>query len=103
MREVLRLLGRDESLITYVADRPGHDRRYAIRYDKAERELGWRPRRTFEEGLRETVEWYRANERWWDATARRAYDESRARIEGWRRRESERSGPAVSSPAGRAP
>jgi dTDP-glucose 4,6-dehydratase len=53
------------SLIEFVADRPGHDRRYAIDQSKIERELGWTPARTFAEGLRDTVEWYLANEDWW--------------------------------------
>ncbi|WP_018609855.1 dTDP-glucose 4,6-dehydratase [Uliginosibacterium gangwonense] len=51
-------------LITYVADRPGHDRRYAIDARKIERELGWRPAETFETGIRKTVEWYLANQAW---------------------------------------
>jgi dTDP-glucose 4,6-dehydratase len=51
-------------LITYVADRPGHDRRYAIDARKIERELGWRPAETFETGIRKTVEWYLANQSW---------------------------------------
>lgn len=50
--------------ITYVADRPGHDRRYAIDARKIERELGWKPTETFETGIRKTVEWYLANEEW---------------------------------------
>lgn len=52
-------------LITYVTDRPGHDMRYAIDAAKIERELGWRPRETFESGIRKTVQWYLANESWW--------------------------------------
>ncbi len=52
-------------LIRFVADRPGHDQRYAIDPSKAERELGWRPRETFGSGLARTVEWYLANEWWW--------------------------------------
>ena len=52
-------------LITFVTDRPGHDRRYAIDASKIEAELGWKPERTFEEGLQETVDWYLANEEWW--------------------------------------
>ena len=51
-------------LITYVTDRPGHDRRYAIDARKIERELGWRPAETFETGIRKTVEWYLANQDW---------------------------------------
>lgn len=51
-------------LITYVADRPGHDHRYAIDASKIDRELGWRPRETFESGLRKTVAWYLANGEW---------------------------------------
>ena len=50
--------------ITYVADRPGHDRRYAIDARKVERELGWKPAETFETGIRKTVQWYLANEEW---------------------------------------
>ena len=54
------------SLITFVPDRPGHDRRYAIDASKLERELGWRARDTFETGLRKTVEWYLARRDWWE-------------------------------------
>ena len=53
-----------EDQIVYVADRPGHDRRYAIDAAKIERELGWKPEETFESGIRKTVEWYLANEEW---------------------------------------
>ncbi|MCE0734463.1 dTDP-glucose 4,6-dehydratase [Halomonas sp. G15] len=52
------------NLITYVADRPGHDMRYAIDADKIERELGWRPEETFESGIRKTVQWYLDNQEW---------------------------------------
>jgi dTDP-glucose 4,6-dehydratase len=63
-RLLLKLLDKPESMIDFVPDRPGHDRRYAIDCAKAERELGWSPRETFPEGLKETVEWYRANATW---------------------------------------
>ncbi len=53
------------ALINFVADRPGHDQRYAIDAGKIERELGWRPRETFESGLRKTVKWYLDNRGWW--------------------------------------
>jgi dTDP-glucose 4,6-dehydratase len=57
-------IGKHESLIRFVTDRPGHDLRYAIDASKIERELGWEPSLTFEAGLRKTVEWYLANQRW---------------------------------------
>jgi dTDP-glucose 4,6-dehydratase len=60
-------------LITFVRDRPGHDARYAIDARKIERELGWRPRETFQAGLRKTVEWYLANESWWRRTLDGSY------------------------------
>ena len=56
--------GSSEQLITYVTDRPGHDRRYAIDASKINRELGWKPSVTFEEGLEQTIEWYLTNETW---------------------------------------
>ena len=62
--ELLTLLGKPETLIKYVADRLGHDRRYAIDCAKAERELGWTRRVDFMQGLRETVEWYQHNQDW---------------------------------------
>ncbi len=65
VRTILRLLGKPESLIEFVTDRPGHDRRYSIDAAKISRELGWAPRRKLEEGLAETVAWYRANQAWW--------------------------------------
>jgi dTDP-glucose 4,6-dehydratase len=65
VRGILTLTGRDDSLIRHVADRPGHDRRYAIDASKLRDELGWAPRRTFEAALAETVAWYRDNRRWW--------------------------------------
>jgi len=65
VRLLLKLLGRPESLITFVKDRPGHDLRYAIDASTIERELGWRPSVTFEQGLSMTVQWYTDNESWW--------------------------------------
>ena len=61
---IIAALGKSEELITYVQDRPGHDRRYAIDSGKITTELGWSPRYTFEEGIRETIDWYLANTRW---------------------------------------
>jgi dTDP-glucose 4,6-dehydratase len=57
-------MGKPPSLIRFVKDRPGHDRRYAIDCSKIERELGWRPSVSFEDGLRDTVRWYAANRDW---------------------------------------
>lgn len=64
-RMVLNILGKPESLIQPVKDRPGHDRRYSLDCSKIERELGWTPRFDFERALKETVKWYRDNEWWW--------------------------------------
>jgi dTDP-glucose 4,6-dehydratase len=64
VKRVLELTGRDESLIEYVSDRPGHDRRYSLSSDKT-RALGWEPRTNFAAGLEQTVDWYRENEEWW--------------------------------------
>jgi dTDP-glucose 4,6-dehydratase len=61
-----RLIGPRERLITFVQDRPGHDLRYAIDAKKMERELGWRPKETFDTGLRKTVTWYLNNRPWWE-------------------------------------
>ena len=61
------------SLITFVTDRPGHDRRYAMDATKLEGELGWRPARTFPEALDETIDWYLANRPWWEHVRSGAY------------------------------
>ena len=62
---LLHELGKPESLIEFVKDRPGHDRRYAIDATKIRKELGWAPAHTFEKGIRATIEWYRSNMSWW--------------------------------------
>ncbi len=64
VKELLKILEKPESLITYVKDRPGHDKRYAIDSSKAHKELGWSPEVSFDEGLRETVNWYLTNTEW---------------------------------------
>lgn len=66
VKTILSLLGKDESLINYVKDRPGHDLRYAIDPTKIKNELGWYPETTFEEGIKQTVEWYLENKQWWE-------------------------------------
>jgi len=63
---VLAHLGLDQSYKTYVPDRPGHDRRYLLDSSKIRRELDWSPSVPFEDGMRETVDWYRTNEAWWN-------------------------------------
>ena len=62
---LLDLLEKPRSLISFVQDRPGHDRRYAIDASRLQAELGWRPRRSFEEGLAETIDWYVHHKGWW--------------------------------------
>jgi dTDP-glucose 4,6-dehydratase len=64
VRRILQLTGNSESLLSYVTDRPGHDRRYALNCKKIETQLGWRPQISLEDGLRETIAWYKANRRW---------------------------------------
>lgn len=66
VKTVLSELGKPESLITYVSDRPGHDRRYAIDPAKIHHELGWLPATPFEEGIKKTVHWYLENRTWWE-------------------------------------
>ncbi len=68
---------RYEDLITFVADRPGHDVRYAIDASKIERELGWKPKETFESGLEKTVQWYLDNEWWWRSVLDGSYQRER--------------------------
>ncbi|MCC7558251.1 MAG: dTDP-glucose 4,6-dehydratase [Methanobacteriaceae archaeon] len=62
---ILENLNKPESLIKYVEDRPGHDRRYAIDSTKIRKELGWKPKYTFEKGIVETIKWYCENKKWW--------------------------------------
>ena len=75
---VLELTGKPESLKTIVPDRPGHDRRYLLDSSKLRRELGWEPEIGFEDGLRETVEWYAANRGWWEPLRERLQVEETA-------------------------
>ncbi len=64
-KTILDRLGKPHSLIRFVADRPGHDRRYAIDFSKIERELGWAPKVSFEEGIDLTIRWYQDHQEWW--------------------------------------
>lgn len=65
VRKILESLGKPTKLIKYVSDRPGHDFRYSLNSSKIQRELGWKPRYTFEEGLDATITWYLNNKEWW--------------------------------------
>lgn len=70
---VLHILDKPQELKKFVTDRPGHDRRYAIDYSKISRELGYQPSVTFEEGLRQTIDWYRSHETWWQPYMEKFY------------------------------
>jgi dTDP-glucose 4,6-dehydratase len=82
VKTILKTLGRPESLIQYVKDRPGHDRRYAIDASKIERELGWRPRYKFEEALPLTIGWYQTQSEWLQRIRQGTYREYYARQYG---------------------
>jgi dTDP-glucose 4,6-dehydratase len=75
IKALLKLMGKSETLIRFVKDRPGHDRRYAMDYSLAHKELGFSPSRTFEQGLAETIDWYKANGQWLEAVDSGAYRE----------------------------
>jgi dTDP-glucose 4,6-dehydratase len=62
---ILKHLNKPESLLTFVKDRPGHDRRYSIDSSKIQKELGWKPTRDFDRGLKETINWYQDHQNWW--------------------------------------
>lgn len=66
VKTILKALDKPESLIEFVTDRPGHDLRYAIDPTKLETELGWKPKYTFETGIRQTIDWYLENREWWE-------------------------------------
>jgi len=61
---ILKLLNKSENLITFVKDRPGHDRRYSLSLGKIRRQIGWHPKISFETGIKRTIEWYRKNQKW---------------------------------------
>lgn len=74
-RRILNLLGKDESYLEFVKDRPGHDRKYDVDWSKIKTELGWEPQHTFDEWLAKTVEWYKKNESWWKQVKSGEYQE----------------------------
>jgi dTDP-glucose 4,6-dehydratase len=69
VQKILKHLGKDQDLIAFVEDRPGHDIRYSLDSSRIKSELGWKPEHSFEEALRETVNWYVRNEPWWKPLA----------------------------------
>ncbi|MBQ7478797.1 MAG: GDP-mannose 4,6-dehydratase, partial [Selenomonadaceae bacterium] len=75
VRTILKELGKPESLIEYVEDRKGHDRRYAIDPTKIHEELGWEPATKFDEGIKRTIQWYLANKSWWEDIVSGEYKE----------------------------
>ena len=86
VRTLLGILGKPESLIMFVADRPGHDRRYAIDHAKITRETGWKPLVDFDEGLERTVEWYSSHREWWERIKSGEYRQYYEKQYGSRRR-----------------
>jgi len=75
VKTIIHELGKDESLITYVTDRAGHDMRYAIDPTKIHNELGWLPTTTFDEGIKQTIKWYLDNKSWWENILSGEYQE----------------------------
>ena len=84
VRLILRILDKPASLIQYVEDRPGHDRRYAMDSTRIRNDLGWAPARSFEEALRATVDWYLTNRSWWEHIRSGAYRDYYDRLYGAR-------------------
>ncbi|KKQ04625.1 MAG: dTDP-glucose 4,6-dehydratase [Candidatus Moranbacteria bacterium GW2011_GWF1_36_4] len=73
--KILELTGKGEEMIEYVADRKGHDKRYAIHFSKAKKELGWEPQISFEDGLKKTIAWYEDSQDWWKKIKNGEYKE----------------------------
>jgi dTDP-glucose 4,6-dehydratase len=72
-RRLVQLLGKPETLLSFVKDRPGHDRRYALNCQKIQEELGWKCLIPLEDGLRQTIQWYQSNSDWLDEVRRGEY------------------------------
>lgn len=82
VKTLINLLGASQDLITYVEDRPGHDRRYALDISRVTTELGWQPQISLEDGLNGTIEWYRQNRAWWESIKSGEYREYYERMYG---------------------
>jgi len=66
VEKILDILGKSHDMIEFVGDRPGHDKRYSIDCSKIETQTGWNPKHEFDDGLKQTVEWYMQNQSWWE-------------------------------------
>ena len=75
VKMILKLMGKTESEIEMVKDRPGHDRRYAIDWTKIKSELGWQPQHSFEQALTKTINWYKDNRSWWEQVKNKTYQQ----------------------------
>lgn len=75
IKKILEIMGKDETSIEYVKDRPGHDRRYAVDWSRINKELDWKPKYNFEENLENTVKWYLENKDWWEKILTGTYQE----------------------------
>ncbi len=80
VKQICRELHKPESLISFVADRKGHDLRYAINPSKLKHTLGWVPERSFDEGLKATIQWYYDNRQWWEAILSGSYQKDNIRL-----------------------
>jgi dTDP-glucose 4,6-dehydratase len=69
-QKIIALMGLPEDRLEMITDRPGHDQKYDIDWTKINKELGWQPEHDFEQGLRETIEWYQNNRQWWEQSAK---------------------------------
>lgn len=74
IKKILEIMNKNSDLIEFVEDRPGHDFRYSMRSDKIRKEMEWKPKVNFEEGLIHTVKWYYKNSEWWKLISETAHD-----------------------------
>lgn len=80
VRLILRLMGKDESQMEFVTDRPGHDRRYSVDWSRINQRLGWQPSVSLEEGLAKTIDWYQHNQWWWKPLRERSHLDNRTSL-----------------------
>lgn len=82
VKQIVSYLGKNDDIIEFVKDRPGHDRRYSVDWTKLHLDTSWKPTLSLDEGLKETIEWYRENSSWWLPILRNGYKENYARMYG---------------------